>query len=244
MRRTLEFTYGASIYALFLVTFLYAAGFMGGVDLLPKTLGTDAAAFSWGAALINIGLLSLFALQHAVMARPAFKRRLAKVWPARLERNTFVLATCLVLGLVFWQWRAIEGVVWDVSGGAVGLGITLYWVGIAIVFVATINIGHFELFGLRQAFLNLKGLPHGEADFHMPGLYRFVRHPIMTGFLIALWAVPTMSVGHLLFSSVTSAYIFVAVHFLEERDLLAHFGERYARYRREVGSFLPRPSRV
>jgi protein-S-isoprenylcysteine O-methyltransferase Ste14 len=239
MRRILEFAYGLTTYLLFLATFGYAAGFLAPV-LLPKTIDTDPQPFSWAAALVNVGLLSLFALQHGIMARPAFKRRWARIVPARLERNTFVLATCLVLGLLFWQWRAIDGVIWDVQGGVLRTVLSVgYWLGIGIVFVATVNIDHFSLFGLRQALANLKGRPHGTAVFHEPGLYRYVRHPIMLGFLIAFWSVPTMTVGHLLFSAVASAYIFVAVRFLEEPDLLKLFGQRYEAYRRQVGAYLP-----
>ncbi len=241
MTRITQFAYGAACYALFLATFSYAAGFLGSVDLLPKTIDTDPAPLSRTAVLINVGLLSLFALQHAVMARPAFKRRWTKIISPRIERNTFVLATCLVLGLLFWQWRAIEGTVWQAEGG-LAMSLTVgYWVGIAIVFLATVNIGHFELFGLRQAWENLHGRTPARIEFRTPGMYGYVRHPIMTGFLIAFWCVPTMTVGHLLFAGVASAYIFVAVHFLEERDLIKVFGSRYKDYMRTVGSYLPIP---
>lgn len=239
MSRIAMFAYGVGTYALFLVTFLYAAGFLGSVPLLPKTIDTNPGPLTLSAVLINVGLLSLFALQHAVMARPAFKRRWTKIISPRIERNTFVLATCLVLGLLFWQWRAIEGVVWHTEGAAAIVLQCGYWLGIAIVFISTINIDHFELFGLRQAFDTLRGREPREQAFRTPGLYRYVRHPIMTGFLIAMWCVPTMTVGHLLFSAVASAYIFVAVHFLEERDLIKVFGARYLSYMRNVPSYLP-----
>lgn len=239
MARIAMFLYGVGVYALFLVTFLYAAGFLGSVPLLPKTIDTNPGPLTLGAVLINVGLLSLFALQHAVMARPAFKRRWTTIINPRIERNTFVLATCLVLGLLFWQWRAIEGFVWQTSGVAAVVLQCGYWLGIAIVFLATINIDHFELFGLRQAFETLLRREPREQAFRTPGLYGYVRHPIMTGFLIALWCVPTMTVGHLLFSAVASAYIFVAVHFLEERDLIKAFGERYLTYMKRVPSYLP-----
>lgn len=244
MRRVLYFGYGVFAYLCFLVVFAYAGGFLGNVGLLPKTIDTNPGPLSLGAVLVNVGLLSLFALQHAVMARPAFKRWEAKFIPAAVERNTFVLATCTVLSLLFWQWRAIEGVRWH-SEGALAIALQVgYWLGIGIVFLATVNIDHFSLFGLRQAFDNLRGRQPAAPAFHTPGLYRYVRHPIMVGFLIAFWCVPTMTMGHLLFSAVASAYIFVAVHFLEERDLLKVFPTEYRTYMNEVGSYLPiRPLR-
>jgi protein-S-isoprenylcysteine O-methyltransferase Ste14 len=241
MRRALSFTYGLVVYTLFFGTFLYMAAFLGGVPLAPKTIDTDPQPLSLLAVLINVGLLSVFALQHAIMARPAFKARWTKIISPVIERSTFVLATCLVLGTLFWQWRAIDGVVWSFDGALGGVFQGLYWLGIGIVFIATWNIGHFMLFGLRQVWDDLRGRQPIEPVFHTPGLYRHVRHPIMTGFLIALWCVPTMTVGHLLFSSVASAYIFLAVHFLEERDLRAQFGQRYKDYMKRVGSYLPLP---
>jgi protein-S-isoprenylcysteine O-methyltransferase Ste14 len=240
MRRVLEFAYGLTTYVLFLATFLYAAGFLAPA-FVPKGIDTDARPFGWGALLVDVGLLALFALQHTVMARPAFKARWARIVPARLERNTFVLATCAVLGLTFWQWRAIDGVVWDATDGLLRALLTAgQAAGLGIALLATVNIDHFSLFGLRQAFANLRGRPHTQHAFHTPGLYRYVRHPIMVGFLVAFWCVPTMTVGHLLFSAVASAYVFVAVRFLEEPDLLRQFGARYEAYRREVGAYLPR----
>ena len=239
MSRIAQFVYGTAVYALFLVVFAYAGGFLGSVDLLPTTIDKNAGPLTLAAVLVNLGLLSLFAVQHAVMARPAFKRRWTKIISPRIERNTFVLATCLVLGLLFWQWRPIEGVVWQAQGTAAVVLQTGYWLGIGIVFLATVNIGHFSLFGLRQAWDNLHGRSEAQPAFVTPGMYRFVRHPIMTGFLVAFWCVPTMTVGHLLFSAVASTYIFLAVHFLEERDLIKVFGERYRRYRSAVPSFFP-----
>jgi protein-S-isoprenylcysteine O-methyltransferase Ste14 len=243
MRRSLEFAYGLLTYLCFFATFLYAAGFLGGV-LVPKTIDTGASPLTVSAVLVNVLLLGLFALQHTIMARPGFKRRWARILPARLERSTFVLATCVVFALLFWQWRAIEGVVWQAEG-ALGVALTaLYWVGFGIVLLATVHIDHFSLFGLRQAYANLRGRPHPRPAFHTPGLYRWVRHPIMVGFLIAFWSVPTMTVGHLLFSAVTTAYVFVAVHVFEERDLMREFPVEYSEYRRRVGSFLPRVLRA
>lgn len=237
--RIAMFAYGVAVYALFLGTFLYAAGFLGSVPLLPKAIDTDPQPFSWAAVAINVGLLGLFALQHAVMARPAFKRRWTKIISPRIERSTFVLATCLVLGLTFWQWRAIEGTLWQTSGAlAVVLEIG-FWIGIAIVFFATVNIGHFTLFGLRQAWDTLRGRSEAPPEFMTPGMYRYVRHPIMTGFFIALWCVPTMTVGHLLFSALATAFIVVSVHFLEERDLRTVFGDRYRAYMKAVPSYFP-----
>ena len=241
MPRIAAFAYGLVVYALFLGVFLYLAAFLGNVPLAPKTIDTDPQPFTWTALLINVGLLGLFALQHAVMARPAFKRRWTRICPPVIERSTFVLATCAVLSLLFWQWRAIEGTLWSFDGIAGGVLTGTFWLGVLIVFVSTWNIGHFHLFGLRQVWDNLRGKPQAQPFFHTPGLYKHVRHPIMTGFLIAMWCVPTMTVGHLVFSAVASAYIFIAVKFLEERDLRDLFGARYDEYIRTTGAYLPLP---
>ena len=240
MHRALQFAYGVFTYLGFFVTFGYLALFLGDL-VVPKTIDADPVPLGWAAVLIDVALLGLFALQHTIMARPAFKRWFAKVLPARIERNTFVLATCCCLGLLFWQWRAIDGVVWSVEGEVLrGVILGIYALGLAIVLVATVNIDHFALFGLKQAVQNLRGQPHDVASFATPGLYRWVRHPIMTGMFIALWAAPTMTYGRFLFALVASAYIVLAVRFLEERDLIAGLGARYERYRREVGAYLPK----
>jgi methanethiol S-methyltransferase len=177
-------------------------------------------------------------VQHSVMARPWFKRRWTRMVPAPLERSTFVLAASLALAVVFWQWRPIDDVVWATHGaGAVGLWVG-YGLGWLVVVFSTFLIDHFELFGLRQVYLHGRGLPRHDAGFTTPLLYRFVRHPIMVGFLIVFWAVPTMTVGHLMFSTLASAYILVAVRF-EERDLCRALPE-YRHYQTRTPRFIPR----
>ena len=238
MVRVLTVGYGVLCYLVFLVVFGYLVGFLGGFPV-PRTVDDGIGAPLGQAIAVNLVLIGLFAAQHTIMARPAFKRWWTRFAPAAVERSTYVSASSILLALLFWQWRAIEGVVWQASGAlAVALEIG-YFLGLGIVFVATINIDHFALFGLRQVTDAFRGRSPKDIPFHKPGLYRFVRHPIMVGFLIAFWCVPSMSVGHLLFSATASAYIFVAVHFLEERDLLKVFPTEYSAYMNEVGSFLP-----
>jgi protein-S-isoprenylcysteine O-methyltransferase Ste14 len=239
MSRLLSFAYGLVTYLFFFVTFSYAVGFVGNL-LVPKSIDSGTPGPVGQAILGNVLLLAAFAIQHTIMARPAYKRWFGRLFSARIERNTFVLGTCLALCSIFAFWRPIEGVVWHVEAPALRAVLTaVYLSGWAIVFLSSLMIGHFELFGLKQAWLNLKGKILPEKGFRTPGFYRYMRHPIQTGFLIAFWATPTMTFGHLLFSVVTTTYIFLAVRFLEERDLIGEFGGRYERYRQEVSAYLP-----
>jgi len=193
------------------------------------------------AILIDSVQLALFAVPHSVMARPAFKRWWTRFVPPPVERSTYVLVSSLLLGLLFWQWRPIPAVVWHVGHPAARWFLhAAFWIGWAIVLLSTFLIDHFDLFGLRQVYLFASGGPYRPIDFKTPGLYRFVRHPLMTGFLIASWAAPTMTAGHLLFAVSTTAYILVALQF-EERDLERSHGERYRAYRRRAGLLLPLP---
>jgi methanethiol S-methyltransferase len=237
MSRFLVFLYGVIAYAAFFATYLYAVGFLGNV-LVPKGLdSTPTAAFAT-ALLINLGLLSLFAVQHSVMARPWFKRILLRVIPQPAERSTYVLASSLALMLLFWKWSPLGGVIWDVQnpiGRAVLL--TVFASGWLLVLVTTFLINHFDLFGLRQVWLNLRGAAYRPLHFVTPGPYRLVRHPLYLGWLLAFWATPTMTVTHLLFAVVTTAYILVAIQF-EEHDLISVHPE-YAEYRRRVPMILP-----
>ncbi|MGD2069084.1 MAG: NnrU family protein [Gemmatimonadota bacterium] len=240
MRKALFFLYGLVAYVAFLGAFVYAVAFVGGL-VAPKTVdGPGSAPLAQG-LLVNTGLLLLFAVQHSGMARRGFKRWWTRIVPAPIERSTYVLFSSLVLILLFALWRPLPTVVWDVESG-VGRAVlwALFGLGWATVFVATFMIGHADLFGLRQVWRELKQLPRPEDRFRVPGLYAVIRHPIMTGFLIAFWATPTMTVGHLLFAGATTGYILVAVQ-LEERDLVARFGDRYRRYRDRVPAFLPLP---
>jgi len=237
MRRVLAFVYGVVSYAAFFGTFLYAAGFVGNL-VVPKSLDSAPVGPLGTSLLINLGLLGLFAVQHSVMARPAFKRVWTRIVPEPIERSTYVLASSLALILLFWQWRPLGGVVWDVQDP---VGRALLYAGFAfgwlLVLVTTFLINHFDLFGLRQVWLHLRGQEYRPLPFKTPALYRVVRHPLYVGWLFAFWATPTMTATHLLFAAVTTAYILVAIRF-EERDLVDAHPE-YAEYRKRVPMLVP-----
>jgi protein-S-isoprenylcysteine O-methyltransferase Ste14 len=237
MSGLLTLMYGVVSYVVFFVTFLYAIGFLGNV-FVPRSLDSPAT-MAWPAALaINLGLLSLFAVQHSVMARQGFKRLLTRIIPPAVERSTYVLASSLALILLFWQWQPLGGVVWDVQNeiGRIVLyaGFAFGW---ALVLLATLVINHFDLFGLRQSWRGFLGLPQAPLRFTTPLLYRIVRHPLYVGWFCAFWFTPTMTVTHLLFAAVATAYILVAIQF-EERDLMRDHPE-YAEYRRQVPMIVP-----
>ena len=238
MNRILTISYGAASYLIFLVAFLYAIGFVGNL-VVPRSIDAGITAPLGEALIVNVLLLGLFAAQHSVMARPAFKQRWTRIVPKAIERSTYVLLSSLALILLYWQWRTMPAIVWDVSWPA---GRAILWilfaVGWMIVLSATFMINHFDLFGLRQVYLAWRGQPYTDLPFRSTLLYRLVRHPIMVGFVIAFWATPTMTAGHLLFASATTAYILIAVQ-LEERDLVAGLGEEYRAYRRRVPMLIP-----
>lgn len=234
--------YGALAYVVFLIAFLYAVGFVSN-RWVPRSVDTGATGSSVASALITDALLlTLFAVQHSLMARPFFKRWWTRIIHPAIERSTFVLLASLILLLMYWKWQAVPGELWRVESG-IGSGIltAIYFLGWSIVLVSTFMINHFELFGLKQIFDNWKGqnLLNREAPFRVNYLYGIVRHPIMLGFIIAFWATPVMTIGHLFFSVMTTAYILVAVKFFEERDLKKLYGEVYVRYQREVPMLLP-----
>lgn len=235
VRRILVLSYGAIAYLLFLGVLGYTVGFVANVGV-PKGIDDGAVGAVWLAVLVNAALLSLFAVQHSVMARPWFKRWWVRLVPAAIERSTYVLAASLAVGLLLWQWRPLPELVWSVPAGwARGLLWGLYAAGWAILVLSTFMIGHFDLFGLRQVFTRSG---YAEPGFRQPGFYRLVQHPIMVGFLVAFWAAPDMSAGRLLFALATTGYILVAVRF-EEHDLRRELGEPYERYARQVPRFLP-----
>jgi protein-S-isoprenylcysteine O-methyltransferase Ste14 len=238
MGRIAAFLYGLVAYLLFFFTFLYAIGFVTGVAV-PKTIDSGPLVPIAEALIVNIVLMTLFALQHSVMARKPFKQWLTQYVPATIERSTYVLLASLALVLLFWRWRPIPDVVWELTNPQIATNITaISFFGFALVLVSSFLINHFELFGLHQVANNLAGRTMPEPRFKTPVLYKVVRHPIYLGFIIAFWAAPVMTVGHLLFAAVTTAYIFVGI-FLEERDLTQLFGEQYKRYRSQVGMLVP-----
>jgi methanethiol S-methyltransferase len=242
MNRLLTISYGAVSYLTFLAAFLYAIGFVGNIAV-PRSVDAGLAAPTGEAVTVNVLLLGLFAVQHSGMARPAFKRWWTRFVPHTIERSTYVLLSSLVLFLLYWQWRTMPAVVWDVTWQAGRLGLwVLFWLGWATVFAATFMISHFDLFGLRQVYLAWRGQPYTDIGFRTRLLYRFVRHPIMLGFIVAFWATPTMTAGHLLFAIMTTGYVLIAVQ-LEEHDLLAAVGNQYREYRRRVPMFIPSPRR-
>lgn len=238
MKRMLAMGYGALCYAVFLASFLYAIGFVGNM-VVPRTVDNGISASIGEAVVVNLILLALFAGQHSVMARPGFKRWWTRVVPTVVERSTYVLASSLLLFLLFWQWRTMPQIVWSVSAPA-GRAVleTLFWCGWAVVLTSTFMINHFDLFGLRQVYLAWREEPYRDVNFRTTLFYRVVRHPIMVGFIVAFWAAPTMTAGHLLFAVATTGYIVVAVRF-EEHDLVSALGEPYLRYRTEVPMMIP-----
>lgn len=238
MTRSLVVFYGGLCYLIFLAVFGYSIGFVGDLGV-PRSVDDGPPASIPIAVLINLVLLGVFALQHSVMARPSFKRWWVRFVPPAVERSTYVLLASAALALLFWQWRPLPAVVWDVTWqpGRMLLW-TLFWLGWATVLVSTFLINHFDLFGLRQVYLAWRGRAYTTPRFRTAMFYRVVRHPLMLGFLVAFWAIPVMTVGHLLFAAVTTGYILLAIQ-LEERDLTADLGAAYRDYRDRVPMLIP-----
>ena len=239
MAKLLMAAYSAACYLCFLGAFLYAVGFVGSLAV-PKAIDTGAGGPMATSVLIDVLLLGAFAVQHSVMARPAFKRWWTRIVPAPVERSTYVLLASLILSLLFWQWRPLPSKIWNLANSAAG---DVLWVGFftgwGMVLLSTFLINHFELFGLSQAFNHLAGKASPTPTFRTPLFYRWVRHPIYLGFLLAFWSAPVMTEGHLLFAVATTGYILIGIWF-EERDLVTQFGDRYRRYVTEVGMLAPR----
>ncbi len=238
LSKFLALFYGVVSYFIFLGTFLYAIGFVGNL-LVPKSIDSGIQGGTDNAWLVNILLLSLFAVQHSVMARPGFKKWWTKIIPKSIERSTFVLFSSLVLILLFYYWRPMQGVVWSVDNTLLAsLLSTLFFIGWFIVLLGTFLINHFNLFGLQQVYLNMKNSEPTPPKFVRPLFYKVVRHPLMLGFIIAFWATPHMTIGHLLFAFATTGYILIAIQ-LEERDMVRVHGEDYKRYQQEVSQIIP-----
>ncbi|WP_027077835.1 methanethiol S-methyltransferase [Maribacter antarcticus] len=239
MKKSIILLYGILAYCVFLVAFMYAIGFIGNI-LVPKSIdsGTETTLFS--SILINVVLLSVFALQHSIMARPAFKKWFTTIISPAMERSTYILLSSLALMLIYWQWQPITITVWETNSKiAIDILTGIFFLGWLIVLLSTFMINHFELFGLAQIIDNLKNKQTPNPKFQTNYLYKIVRHPIMLGFIIAFWATPTMTVGHLLFTLVTTLYILIAVKYLEEKDLRKYIGEEYEIYQKEVPMVVP-----
>lgn len=238
MKKFLFLFYGVIAYIIFFATFCYAVGFVSAL-VVPKHIDSVPQTPLGYALVINASLLALFALQHSIMARPAFKRWWTKFIPEPIERSTYVLLASLCLILLFWYWQPMGGVVWHVESETARIVLqSLCLVGFGIVLVSTFLINHFDLFGLRQVGLYFMGEKYEPLAFRTPLFYKYVRHPLYLGFMIAFWAAPTMTAAHLFFAIMTTAYMLTAIRF-EERDLLNHFGEKYKEYRRNAPMLIP-----
>jgi methanethiol S-methyltransferase len=236
--RLVAFMYGVASYVVFFVTFLYAIGFVSGF-VVPKSVDTGTVEPTAKAFTVNLLLMSLFAIQHSMMARKQFKQWWTQLVPKSVERSTYVLFASLALALLFWQWRPIPTLIWQIGNPQIAMAlVALSFVGWLLVLTSTFLINHFELFGLQQVANHLVARSMRAPHFRTPLFYRFVRHPIYLGFIIAFWATPTMTIGHLVFAAGTTAYIFVGI-VLEERDLVELFGDEYRRYRNRVSMLIP-----
>lgn len=238
MKRSLFFAYGTICYVLFFAIYLYMAAFVGGFGL-PNTIDTPSGQSIAPAVAINLTLLALFGLQHSVMARPAFKRQWTRIVPEPIERSTYVLASCIVLALLMWGWQGIDVIVWNIERPTLRkLMWALFAAGWVAVPAVTYLINHFDLFGMRQVWLHLRGHAYTSLPFRTPMAYNHVRHPLYLSWTLAFWATPTMTVGHLLFAAVLTGYMMLAAVF-EERDLVSYFGTQYSDYQRRVPMFIP-----
>ena len=239
MHRIAAFLYGIVCYAIFFATFLYAIGFIGNV-IVPTSIDGNPTLPFGQALLIDLALLAVFAVQHSVMARPGFKALWTKIVPEHVERSTYVLFSSLALILLFWQWQPLGGAIWQINntlGRNVLYGLCAF--GWLLVLASTFLINHFDLFGLRQVWLYLRGRDYEHPHFVTPSLYKLVRHPLYVGFIFAFWATPDMTATHLVFAVMTTVYILLAIQF-EERDLIHYHGDAYRNYKRQVPMLIPR----
>lgn len=237
--RIIFFIYGIFCYFLFLITILYAIGFTSNF-LVPKSMDTGGTASFVGALIIDTLLLGVFAIQHSGMARQGFKETWTKIIPQAIERSTYVLCSCLALVLLFWQWQPLGFKLWDLSGSIFE---PILWclsgLGWLIIFLSTFMINHFDLFGLQQVFFHLTNKEFPTPKFKVAGFYKYVRHPLYLGFIIAVWATPVMTLTHFFFASGILGYILVGV-FLEEKDLIALYGDKYREYKEKVSMLIPK----
>ena len=239
MGRGIAFLYGIICYGIFFLTFLYLIGFLGNL-LVPKIIDVGAVASISTAFLINFALIALFGIQHTVMARPGFKERWSKIVPKSIERSTYVLISSALLILLYWQWRPMVGVIWEAEAvWAQNILWAVFFGGFLLVLLATFVIDHFELFGLRQVWFNLRQKSYTSSGFKVTFFYKFVRHPLYVGWIMSFWGIPRMTTGHLLFALGMTAYILIAIRY-EERDLVKFLGDDYARYREKVPMLIPR----
>ncbi|MGZ5471832.1 MAG: methanethiol S-methyltransferase [Nitrososphaeraceae archaeon] len=238
MKKVFSLLYGLICYLAFFGTILYAIGFVGNL-IVPKSIDSNPEISLMKAILIDAALLLLFALQHSIMARPAFKRWWTKIIPEHLERSTYVLLASLCLMLLMWQWQPVGGIIWSTENQTIKIVLlVIYIFGWSIVFASTFLINHFDLFGLRQVWLFFIGKPYSQLPFRVPVFYRFIRHPLYFGFIIAFWATPVMTISHLFFAFMTTSYILTAIQF-EEKDLQSSFGEKYKSYKKDVPMIIP-----
>jgi len=238
MKRILALVYGLCVYVFFLGTFLYAIGFIGNVGV-PKSIDSGPQSSTATAMVIDLLLLSVFAVQHSVMARHGFKRQWTRIVSRHVERSTYVVAASAALALLLWQWRPVPNMLWEVRAtGAIFTLRLLFWAGWGVLLISTFVVNHFELFGLEQVWAYFRGRELHCPEFKTPALYRLIRHPLYAGFVIAFWSTPVMTTGHLLFSVATTGYILVGIYF-EERDLIAAYGQAYREYREHVPMLVP-----
>tara|TARA_R110002051_G_scaffold297564_2_gene364003 strand:+ start:53305 stop:54042 length:738 start_codon:yes stop_codon:yes gene_type:complete len=238
MKKVLIVIYGIIAYLIFLVAFLYAIGFVGNL-FVPKSIDTGEETSLIPAVIINLGLLSLFALQHSIMARPAFKKWFTKIIDPAMERSTYILLSSLILLFMYWKWQPMTTIVWETENIVSLIVMAIFFLGWTIVFLSTFMISHFELFGLTQIYQNFKDQSLTYPEFQVNWFYKLVRHPLMLGFIIAFWAAPTMTYGRLLFAVVTTAYMLIAVKYLEEKDLRNLLGKDYENYQKRVPMIFP-----